>query len=391
MITAENKTESIPFCVIIPTYNNEKTLQRVIEGVLAQSKDVIVVNDGSTDGTSAILDTFSDRITRTDFPKNKGKGKALREGFKLAVKKDFKHAITIDSDGQHFPDDIPLFIEKLKEHPTAVIMGSRNMSQEGVPSKSSFGNKFSNFWFWIETGIKLPDTQTGFRLYPLSKIKKLHLFTNKFELEIEVIVKLAWRNVPFIALPIRVKYDAEERVSHFRPFKDFTRISFLNSYLVILALIFRPILLIRKMFTKAFWTEFKTAVFNPKESVAKKSFAVGLGLFMGIFPLWGFQMAVALVISIFFKLNKFIVLATSNISIPPMIPFIIYGSYLFGGVFMSQPLDFSMSDGITLQDMYLNFEQYLIGSIALSFVAGILGFFITYFLLSLKRSKKHID
>jgi len=388
MIAAENITENLHFCVIIPTYNNEKTLQRVIEGVLAQSKDVIVVNDGSNDGTSAVLDTFSDRITRIDFPKNKGKGKALREGFKLAVKEGFTHAITIDSDGQHFPDDIPLFIEKLKEYPSAVIMGSRNMNQEGVPSKSSFGNKFSNFWFWLETGIKLPDTQTGFRLYPLNKIKKLHLFTTKFELEIEVIVKLAWRNTPFIALPIRVKYDAEERISHFRPFKDFTRISFLNSYLVILALIRRPILLISKMFTKAFWSDFKTAVINPNESVAKKSFAVGLGLFMGIFPLWGFQMAVALLLSIFFKLNKFIVLATSNISIPPMIPFIVYGSYLFGGVFLSQPLDFSMSDGITLKDIYLNFEQYLIGSIALSFAAGILGFFITYFLLSLKRRKK---
>ena len=97
------------------------------------------------------------------------------------------------------------------------------MTQEGVPKKSSFGNKFSNFWFWFETGIKLEDTQSGYRLYPLKTIPK-NYFTRKFEFEIEVIVRSAWNGVAVKNVPIKVLYDPSERVSHFRPFKDFTRI-----------------------------------------------------------------------------------------------------------------------------------------------------------------------
>ena len=102
------------------------------------------------------------------------------------------------------------------------------MEQEGIPGKSSFGNKFSNFWFKVETGITLPDTQTGFRLYPLEPISKMKLFTTKFETEIEVIVKLAWKNVKCIPIKINVLYDPNERVTHFRPLRDFTRISILK-------------------------------------------------------------------------------------------------------------------------------------------------------------------
>ncbi len=99
--------------------------------------------------------------------KTKAKGYALKKGFALAKEKGYDYAITIDSDGQHSADDLPAFAKKLKEEPEAIIIGSRNMEKEGIPGKSSFGMKFSNFWFWVETGIRHPDTQSGFRLYPL--------------------------------------------------------------------------------------------------------------------------------------------------------------------------------------------------------------------------------
>ena len=121
---------------------------------------------------------------------------ALRNAFKKAHQLGFDYAITIDSDGQHYPENLPDFLQASIEQPDALIMGARNMDQEGVPTKSSFGNKFSSFWFYIETGIKLPDTQTGYRLYPINEIVKKKYFTNKFEFEIEVIVKMAWRFVP---------------------------------------------------------------------------------------------------------------------------------------------------------------------------------------------------
>lgn len=374
-------------CILIPTYNNEKTLKRVIEGVLDYGDDVIVINDGSTDTTTEILQSFGDAITVIQHTRNRGKGKALRTGFKFAIDAGFRYALTIDSDGQHYPDDIPVFVNILKENPDALVMGARNMNQEGVPQKSSFGNKFSNFWYWVETGIKLPDTQTGFRVYPLKRLRYIPLWTTKFELEIEVIVKLAWLGAKVVTVPVRVKYDPEERVTHFRPFRDFTRISILNTFLVLFALIFRPLMIIRQLFSKEFWKKLINEIVKSEESSIRKASAVGIGLFMGIFPAWGFQMAIALVIAIALKLNKFIVLTASNISIPPMIPFIIYGSYLMGGIFVDHPADFFFSDGITVEDIYINFKQYLIGAVTLATVAGIAGFIITYPVLRILRKK----
>jgi len=130
-----------------------------------------------------------------------------------------------------------VFLSEIEQNGDALLIGSRNMMQLGVPKKSSFGNKFSNFWFWFETGIKLEDTQSGYRLYPLHKIAKKYA-TNKFEFEIEVIVKAAWKGVPVKNVPVKVLYDPDERVSHFRPFTDFSRISVLNTMLVVISLLY---------------------------------------------------------------------------------------------------------------------------------------------------------
>ena len=169
---------------------------------------------------------------------------------KKATTLGYDYAITIDSDGQHFPEYIQIFVETLEqaENKNLLLIGARNMKQKGVPGKSSFGNKFSNFWFWFETGIKLTDTQSGFRLYPLKALEKLKFYTKKFEFEIEVIVKSAWNDVEVKNIPIKVLYDETERVSHFRPFKDFTRISILNTSLIfILVFYIKPKNLYRKL------------------------------------------------------------------------------------------------------------------------------------------------
>ena len=224
-------------CVIIPTYNNAKTLRRVLDGVLSYTDQVIVVNDGSTDATTEILGTY-DTIELVSYSNNQGKGVALQKGFAAAIYKGFEHAITIDSDGQHYPDDIPTFLNEFSnsEQPLLLI-GNRNMTQEGIPKKSSFGNKFSNFWYKFETGIALEDTQSGYRLYPLKYLPK-RMITPKFEFEIEIIVRAAWNGVEVKNVPVKVLYDMNERVSHFRPFKDFTRISILNTVLVTIALLY---------------------------------------------------------------------------------------------------------------------------------------------------------
>lgn len=376
-------------CVIVPTYNNAKTLARVLHSVLDYTKDLIVVCDGATDNTPQILEGFHSQITLINYSPNKGKGYALRKGFKTAVEMGFDYAITLDSDGQHYAKDIPNFIQKQKEVPGSLIIGARNMNQESVPSKSSFGNKFSNFWFKFETGIEMPDTQSGFRMYPVKELSKTRFFTRKFEFEIEVIVKGAWRGIPIVSAPIQVLYDPEERVSHFRPFRDFTRISILNTYLVTLAIFYhRPRIWLMGLKKKGF-KEFVTQdILKSKDSVEKKTLSVMLGLFIGCSPLWGYQTASVIGLALLLRLNRTIAFIASNISLPPIIPFIILGSIKVGEWITGEKVSFDFSNGISW-DMFANhIEVYVIGAMLFGASVSLLGGAITYItLLRLKAAK----
>lgn len=377
-------------CVIIPTYNNHKTLAKIIDGVLVFSKaqDVIVVNDGSTDNTAQILSSYQKKIILLTNEVNCGKGISLRKGINEAIQRGFENAITIDSDGQHFPEDIPKLISAALENRGAVLMGTRNMTQADVPGKSSFGNSFSNFWFWIETGIRLPDTQTGFRLYPLEPIKKIKLFTTKFETEIEIIVKLAWQNAKFIPVSVSVLYDKSERISHFRPFKDFTRISILNTYLVVLTLFFYlPKRLILRVYTKGLFAIIKEEAMK-NESAFKKSASIGFGFFMGIVPIWGFQLLVGIPLAVLFRMNKVLFIAAANISIPPLIPAIIFLSYYTGGFFVERKTQLPDLSGITLETIHVNLLQYVTGAIILAIIVGLGTFALAFFGIITVRKKK---
>lgn len=384
---ASTGIEQINGCVLIPTYNNERTLQRVIDGVLefVPGTCVIVVNDGSTDTTAELLTRYEDRIKVLKNEKNRGKGFSLRKGFRFAIEQGYDYAITMDSDGQHYPSDLPAMVRECRENPGTVLMGSRNMDQEGVPGKSSFGNKFSNFWFKVETWISLPDTQTGFRIYPLKPLKKMRLFTTRFELEIEVIVRLAWKNIPFKPVPISVKYDPDERVSHFRPGRDFFRISVLNSILFFGALLYYyP----KKFLSKNTWIAIKNEAIKPQESNLRKSLSLGFGVFMGIFPIWGFQLMAGIPLAILFRLNKVLFITAANISIPPMIPFIVYGSFLVGQYFTTNAIDPAQLFDLSLETIKENTYQYLIGAVILSCIAFFVVTAVSYLLFHLFRRKR---
>lgn len=373
-------------CILVPTYNNEKTVGDVLQRIfdVVPSATVIVVNDGSTNSTVSILESFKDRIVLLTNDRNSGKGFSLRKGFRKAIELGFSNVITIDSDGQHFPEDIPLLVEKAKEFPGSVIMGSRNMEQEGVPGKSSFGNKFSNFWFKLETWITLPDTQTGFRVYPMEPMKKMKFFTKKFEFEIEVIVRLAWKNVKFHPVAIRVLYDMEERVSHFRPGRDFFRISVLNSVLVLGALLYYyP----KKFFSYNTIKTIKHEAVKPEESNFMKALSLGFGAFMGILPIWGFQLLVGIPLSVLFKMNKVLFVAAANISIPPMIPFILYASMITGQFFVGGEIDHEAIFSLELEDVKSNAYQYFIGATILSCIAFLAIFIFSFSLLKLFRKE----
>ena len=242
-------------CVIVPTYNNEKTIVDVLRRIQAYTHNIIVVNDGSTPETMTVLtDAFdaSELPEIVDYTPNRGKGYALMRGFRRALELGYRHAVTIDSDGQHFPEDIPAIMDCHSANKGALVVGSRNLTADNMPSKNTFANKFSNFWFRLQTGIPLEDTQSGYRLYPLEAINLRWPITPRYEAELELLVFSAWRGVPVVSVPVRVYYPPEgERVSHFRPFWDFFRISVLNSILTFGALFYYlPVRLWRRLFGK---------------------------------------------------------------------------------------------------------------------------------------------
>jgi len=387
----QSEMKTLHCCVIIPTYNNDRFIRSVIESTLCYTEDIIVVNDGSTDGTDMILRNMPVEVL--SFPKNRGKGFALRAGFRLAKERGFRYAITLDSDGQHDPADIPRFLEKLREYPGSLIVGARNMDQEGIPSKSSFGHRFSNFWYHLETGIALPDTQSGFRLYPLEALGKMKFFSRRYEFEIEILVRAAWKGIPVLHVPVSVDYKPEgERITHFRPFIDFSRVSILNTILVPLALLYyRPRMFFRSLSRKSIREFFRKEVLGSSDSNLKLALSLVVGIFMGIAPIWGWQLVTAIFLAFLLRLNKVIVIIAANISLPPMIPLIIYLSFKTGGFVLGKGSEnLGYSSGFSFDMITDDLYQYIIGALSFGTALSISLGLITFLLLALFRKRKPV-
>jgi hypothetical protein len=214
-------------------------------------------------------------------------------------------------------------------------------------------------------------------------MKDMIFLTNKFEFEIEVMVRMAWENIPIKEIPIRVKYDEKERISHFRPFKDFTRISILNTVLFTIALLYYiPLRGLAFLFGKERIKKIRKDFFSQEGSLLQKSTSIGFGAFMGVVPIWGFQMLVAIFLSHIFRLNKVIVLIFSNISIPPLIPFILFGSYYAGHLVIGGE-ELIFSTDIDLEHVQSVLKQYLIGSMIFALFLGFIFFIFSYLFISL--------
>ncbi len=216
------------FAVIIPVYNHEDRAGDVIVAARALGYPVYVVDDGSTDSTyEKIRDIPGVSILRHEY--NRGKGAALKTGFAAAgTVADW--AITMDADGQHDPANAAELVETLrriraKGSARPIIIGMRlGMAAGDVPWTSRYGREFSNFWVRACGGPRVRDSQSGFRIYPLPEILRLEVKAERFQFEVEALVKANWRGMPVLEAPVSVTYTpGTDRISHFRPFVDFWR------------------------------------------------------------------------------------------------------------------------------------------------------------------------
>ena len=215
----------IPTAVLIPAFNGAATVARVVGAARAYVDAVLVVDDGSEDETAARAASAGAQVVRHDT--NRGKGAALHRGMHVLAEQGFERVVTMDADGQHLADQIPVLLQEAAAYPQALIVGVRQVPSALVAPLRGFGNRFANRWVEIACGQALPDTQSGFRLYPLRATLALGTRARRFAFETEVLIRAARAAMPIRSVPVQVYYPpVYERVSHFRPVVDTVRIIF---------------------------------------------------------------------------------------------------------------------------------------------------------------------
>lgn len=216
----------VDYVVVIPAFNEIRTIRDVVARTLAQGIAVIVVDDGSSDGTAEALDGMPVQLLLNE--QNQGKAASLWRGFEAAKAAGARAVITLDADGQHYPEDIPRLIQAHRTLPDHIVIGSRLHAREKIPVARYRANRFANFWIGWAAGYPIHDSQSGFRIYPIALFERLQLRHDRasgFVFESEILIEAGRQGIYSIAVPISVSYGEHHRGSYFRPVIDIVRIA----------------------------------------------------------------------------------------------------------------------------------------------------------------------
>ena len=377
--------------VVIPVYNHAATLRAVAEGALSQGLAVLVVDDGSTDGSlQAVADL---PVERHRLPVNQGKGGAILAAAQLARSWGYQAILTIDADGQHDPADAGQLLQAAASAWPCIVIGARRMETQNVPRSSLFGRDFSNFWVRLECGQTLPDTQSGYRLYPVEFLERSRFLSRRYTFEIEVLVRGRWAGLPVLSTPVFVYYPpGDERVSHFHKFKDNLRLSCLHTFLVTRSLIPWPH---RRLFAEAADAERPPSIFHPASyfkalsrehsSAGQLATAVWVGIFLGALPIIPFGIAVTVYACHRLHLNKLAAVGASNVCCAPFVPFLCVelGHFLVYGSFWRE-----FNRHTLLGELPHRLWEWLLGALLIGPLLGAVGALLTYALVRALRSGK---
>jgi glycosyltransferase involved in cell wall biosynthesis len=210
---------------VIPAYNEARTIRDVATRTLRVLPDLIVVDDGSTDGTAAELEGL--RATVISNGANLGKGASLWRGFAVALAEGADAVVTLDADAQHQPEDIPRLAEAWRAQPGRIVIGARVLDRDNAPALRAFANRFANFWVAWAAGCRVIDSQSGFRVYPaalLRRVKVAHGPGARFAFESEILIEAGRAGVRSAAVPIAAIYPPQARASYYRSTVDTARI-----------------------------------------------------------------------------------------------------------------------------------------------------------------------
>lgn len=214
---------------VIPAYNEASTLHGVVASAQPWVDAVIVVDDGSTDGTGDCLGSMPENVCVLRHEHNRGKAAALATGFRHALELGATHVVTLDADGQHRPEDIPRLLAAAADDPPAVVIGERQDKRSAAPAARRMANHFADFWISLAAGRRIRDSQSGFRVYPAELLRDgrfpLSRSAEGFVLETELLVAAAYLGYPLRYVPIDSLYPQAARPSHYRAVHDTTQIT----------------------------------------------------------------------------------------------------------------------------------------------------------------------
>ncbi len=410
------------FAVIIPVYNNPSTVAKIIADVLSgfPAARVFVINDGSTDRTATVLQDLAQglpalqaqRLSLLTHHKNCGKGTALETGFQAAFAARCTHVITMDADGQHLLADMLKLTQTATIFPEDLIIGERQMDLSVVPKNSIRGRDLSRFWLWLQTGQDVPDSQCGLRVYPLIYTMKLRHWFHRFDFETETLVRHAWGGVHIRSVPITCIYFAgEQRVSHFRPFRDTVRGVRLNVLLTtrrlmpwpVIKLIHRPSLhsIFRRdkhaYWSLSYWKALIFQMLQNNSSNAQLSAAIGVGILIGLLPIYGVQTVIAIWVADRLHLNLPATLLGTEVSITPTMPFWLLlstetGHLLLHGTLV--PWNFAGWTSLSVAEFFEKLgsdflPSFLLGGLVVALAFGTIGLLLTRAALNRWRPSGH--
>ena len=358
----------------IPVYNNRETVRRVAQACRAVLRNVLVVDDGSTDAVLTELLAGLD-VTLVSHGENRGKGEAILSASRFIEDHGGEYMITIDADGQHLPRDLEKFLPHLLRDDPAIVIGCRDFNTDNVPRSSRFGRSFANFWLLVETGVAVRDCQSGFRAYPVRSLNRLRFKGAHYDFEAEVLARGAWGGLPLKMVDIDVIYPKpEERVSSFKPFLDNLRLTGIHSMLVGRRMV--PLrheqLVERKIGPELSLVRHPGKVLRKLllESATPEGLALSaaVGLFIAVLPIPFLHSVIILFFAMRFGLNKIVALNIQHLAMPPVMPALCIelGFYLRHGRWLTD-----LSFETVFRQFSSRFFEWFIGSLFIAPLAAL--------------------
>ncbi len=375
-------TQTVPaprIFIAVPVYDNAATVRSAVTGALAYGLPVVVVDDGSSDKPLARLGDLGVTVLRHE--NNRGKGAALVTAACWIQERGGTHMVCFDADGQFDPLDIAAFIEAINRNPKAVVYGIRRFDGSGAPRASMFGRSFSNFWARLTTGGAVADSQCGFRAYPVACLLALGIRAQRFDFEVEALVRSAWAGLDLVGVPVFVTYEPPGgRVTHFHLVLDNLRITRSYTRLVMRGMIPLPHRAVRilpdgrAVLERLRPRQVLAGMVAERSSPWRLAAAVATGLFLATLPLIGFHSVAIVFVATALGLNRVVAFSVSHLCAPPVVPAVCLevGSLVWRGHFLSEfnaeTLWHQAGDRIV---------EYLVGTLVVAPVLALIGGAVT--------------